>query len=370
MGTALGNLVNLRKCKSKRISSFDRSGGNNDAIRINEGETAVLADISGAGIIRHIWVTYHSEDKMFGRNAILRMYWDGEENPSVQSPIGDFFGQGWGEKYEYVSLPLAASPDSGKAIVSYFSMPFSNGARITVENDSDKPAKAFYFYIDYEEHASIPDDMGRFHAWWNREITVSEDDIEDEWGLFGEPAKNTSDLKNYIFADIEGRGHFAGINYFVHNPGPIWYGEGDDMWAIDGEKWPFSLHGTGTEDFFNTAYGPDKIYSHPYFGLAKVPNRGGWLGKTHCYRFFIEDPICFDKSLKASIEHGHANNLTLDLSTVAYWYQAEPHKIFPALPGRDRRQNMPEIQAGDIHRWRAAWRKSMGGGLLWGNEKP
>ena len=369
MSSTLSDLANFRNCRSKRISCYDRTGGNDDYIKIGAGETAVIAEIKGAGIIRHIWFTYTSEDKMFGRNVILRMYWDDETEPSVLSPIGDFFGQGWGENYEYAALPLSAAPEGGKALISYFSMPFSKGARITVENDSNQPVIAFYYYIDYEEHASISEDTGRFHAWWNREITKPALDIENEWGLLGEPAKNASVDENYSFADIEGKGHFVGLNYYVQNPGPMWYGEGDDMWLIDGEGWPGSLHGTGTEDFFNTSWAPNKVYIHPYFGCAKAPvGRGGWMGKTHNYRFFIEDPICFSKSLKATIEHGHANGLTLDIATVAYWYQAEPHKVFLPVPCKEKRQNMPEIQVADIHQWREAWRQSRGGGLLWGNE--
>lgn len=108
---------------------------------------------------------------------------------------------------------------------------------------------------------------------------------------------------------------------------------------------------------------------HPYFGYARVNEETGWMGRTHCYRFLMESPIAFRKSLLASIEHGHANNLTLDLATVAYWYQVEPHKPFPAVLPRDKRQNMPEIRVTDIHRWRDAWRKQMGEGTLWGNEK-
>lgn len=369
MDSLLSNLSMQRSCKSKRVSSYDRTGGNHDWIHMDAGETAVLADIKGPGIIRHIWITFWEKDPMFRRNGILRMYWDQEAEPSVEAPIGDFFGQGWGENYEYASLPFTASPAEGKALNCYFSMPFSSGARITLENDSELPLNSFYYYVDYEEHDSIPVEAARFHAWWNREVTIPEGDVENEGELFGREGKNTSDARNYLFADIEGKGHFVGLHYFVDNPGVLWYGEGDDMWLLDGEKWPGSLHGTGTEDFFNTAWGPKKVFSHPYFGSPKVSDKTGWMGRTHCYRFFIEDPVCFTRSLKASIEHGHANVLTLDIATVAYWYQTEPHKPFPVFPARNRRQNMPAIEVADIHNWRHAWRKSMGGGCLWGNEK-
>lgn len=368
----LGGISKLQNgIQTKRISSYDRTGGNRDCIQIEPGETSVIADIQGAGIIKHIWITFRSEDPFMRRNSVIRMYWDGEEHPSVESPIGDFFGQGWGEEYSLLSLPFAAAPKQGKALNCYFPMPFQDGAKITIENQSDAAFSSFYYYIDYERHASIPADQGRFHAWWNRELTeVHPPEGETEWGVVAPQGNNLTDKNNYVFANIVGKGHFVGIQYYVDNPGPIWYGEGDDMWIIDGEDWPGSLHGTGTEDFFNSSWCPNELYQHPYFGYARIPNKLGWMGRTHCYRFFLEDPIYFDKSLKASIEHGHDNNLTLDLCTVSYWYQTEPHSKFPAFPDKMLRQNMPEVTYRDVHRWRHAWRESMGGSsLLWGNEK-
>jgi hypothetical protein len=372
MWSPLGGIYQLREqIKTKRISSFDRSGGNADFIPIPAGQAVDIATIPGAGIIKHIWITINTKDPFIRRNAVLRMYWDGEENPSVESPIGDFFGQGWGEEYNFISLPLAAAPVNGRALNSYFPMPFGNGARITIDNQSELDITSFYYYVDYEIHPEVPVSMGRFHARWNRKITeVHPEEGETEWGVIAPQGKNPTDANNYVFADIEGKGHFVGINYYVDSPGPMWYGEGDDMWIIDGDEWPGSLHGTGTEDFFNSSWCPNELYAHPYFGYARIPNKLGWMGRTHCYRFLLEDPIYFEKSLRASIEHGHDNNLTLDLSTVAYWYQTEPHKVFLPLPAKENRVNMPEIQVADVHRWRHEWRKAMGGGTkLWGNER-
>ncbi|MGQ9802066.1 MAG: glycoside hydrolase family 172 protein [Candidatus Saccharicenans sp.] len=364
----LDDLARLKNYQRKRISSYDRSGKNSDALKIQPGETAELARIEGAGIIKHIWITVSCPDPMIRRNAVLRMYWDGEKNPSVECPLGDFFGQGWGEKYNYVSLPLAAAPGGGNALNSYFPMPFSQGALITLENQSDQPIGAFYYYIDYEQHKTLPADLGRFHAFWNRELTEPGPDGENEWSVLGPQSPNLDGARNYLIADIEGKGQFVGINYYVDNPSPMWYGEGDDMFFIDGEKWPPSLHGTGTEDFFNSSWSPKEIYQHPYFGYARVNNETGWLGRTHCYRFFLESPITFEKSLRATIEHGHNNCLALDLVTVAYWYQKEPHKPFPALRPKQERQNLKPIGVVEIHRWRETWRQSQGGGKLWGNE--
>ncbi|MEK3888140.1 glycoside hydrolase family 172 protein [Bacillus sp. FSL K6-3431] len=368
----LGNIYQIKAdIKTKRVSSYDKTGGNSDKIVIESGEISEIANINGAGIVKHIWITIATLDPFIRRNAIIRMYWDGEENPSVESPIGDFFGQGWGEEYNFISLPLAAAPAAGKALNCYFPMPFGNGARITIENQADVNIDSFYFYIDYEVHPSMPQSAGRFHAWWNKELTgVNPKAGETEWGVVGPQGNNKTDEHNYLFADIEGTGHFVGVNYYVDSPGPMWYGEGDDMFMVDGETWPGSLHGTGTEDFFNSSWCPNELYLHPYFGYARVPDKLGWMGRTHCYRFLLEDPIYFNKSLRASIEHGHDNNLTLDLSTVSYWYQTEPHKIFPPIPSKIHRQNMPEITVADVHKWRHEWRRAMGNGSkLWGNEQ-
>jgi hypothetical protein len=373
----LANLAQIVDARSKRISSYDRTGGNGDAIRVPRGETVTLAEMAGAGIVNHIWVTISCADPLHRRHLILRMYWDGQEHPSVEAPIGDFFGQGWGLEYNWQSLPLAAAPQGGKAHVCYFPMPYGQGARIKIENQSSADVDAFYYYIDYEEHTSIPDDLGRFHAWYNQEVTMPESDsgdVENEWSIFGEFAKNPSDRHNYLFCDVEGRGHFVGVNYFVNSPTPVWYGEGDDMFLVDGEAWPGSAHGTGTEDYFNMSWCPREPYSHPYFGFGRVPGHGnaspqfGWLGRTHCYRFHLEDPIRFARSLRASIEHGHANCLTLEIASVAYWYQTLPSKPFPPLPGAEERVPMPELGVVDFHRQRDAWRREKGGGKLWGHE--
>lgn len=374
----LSNLATLVDARSKRISSYDRSGGNEDFISVPAGQKVALAEMQGAGIVKHIWITIASGDELIRRNLVLRMFWDGSEHPSVQCPIGDFFGQGWGMKYNFVSLPLAAAPRDGNALVCYFPMPYGNGARIEVENQGPEDVRSFYYYIDYEEHASMPDDQARFFASYRQELTKPEsyedNDVEAEWELLAPYAKNPSDVNNYLFCECEGTGHFVGLNLYIGNPGPIWYGEGDDMFLVDGEPWPGSAHGTGTEDYFNMSWCPDEHYLHPYFGAARVPGthntspRFGWIGRTHCYRFHLEDPIRFKKSLRASIEHGHANSLTLDLASVAYWYQTMPAKPLPPLPSAEQRIPRTETKPQEIHRWRDEWRKAKGGGGLWGNE--
>ncbi|MDR1162068.1 MAG: DUF2961 domain-containing protein, partial [Tannerellaceae bacterium] len=323
-----GEMYDLAKMKNgvrnRRISSYDQTGNNGDRLTaIKPGETRTIAEISGAGIINHIWITIAPSPERLSRNdIILKMYWDNKSYPSVESPIGPFFGQGWNEQYNYASFPLSAGPGNGTGLSSYFQMPFAFGAKIEIENQSDITIDAFYFYVDYLEMKKLPQDMGRFHAWYNHELTEALPEGETEWGIVGKQDENKDGAENYVFADIKGKGHFVGINYYVHCPSPMWYGEGDDMWFIDGETMP-SLVGTGTEDFFNTSWCPKEAFSHPYFGYPRVNNDIGWLGRTHIYRFFINDPVFFETSLKGTIEHGHANNLTLDLATVAYWYQSE-----------------------------------------------
>lgn len=358
--------------KNKRISSYDRSGGNNDRFEnIPDGERRTLFEVQGAGMINHIWITIAPPPPTLSRNdIILRMYWDGSDEPCVESPIGPFFGQGWDESYNFSSLPLAAGPRTGRGLVSYFVMPFAQGARIEVENNTGRKIDAFYYYVDYLEMDKLPEDMGRFHAWYNNELTEATPDGENEWSLLGPQGKNTTGNDNYLIADLEGKGHFAGVNYYVQSPSPMWYGEGDDMFFIDGESWPSSLHGTGTEDYFNTSWSPNEPFTHPYYGYGRVNDDIGWLGRTHVFRFHITDPVFFEKSLRFSIEHGHNNNLTLSMATVAYWYQTEPHKKFPELISKEDRKPLPFIGVVDIHRWRHEWRKSKGNGAkLWGNEQ-
>lgn len=369
--SAFDSLLRLTNARTKRVSSFDRSGGNADRVTFKSGETFVMADLTGAGKVTHIWITLSSKDLMSRKNLVLRCYWDGQTHPSVEAPLGDFFGQGWGDKYNFVSLPLASAPKDGHALVCYWPMPFGKGARITVENQGPEDIDAFYYYVDYEQLDQLDHDCPRFHAWYNQEVTVPEGGSENEWAVLGPEPQNPSDKFNYLVCECEGKGHFVGLNYYVINPGPMWYGEGDDMFLIDGEPWPGSLHGTGTEDYFNMSWCPDELYCHPYFGCARAPGRGndagrfGWIGKTHLYRFHIEDPVRFQSSLRASIEHGHANVLTLQLASVAYWYQSLPSRPFPPLAAASDRLPLPETGVVEIHRWRDAWRQKSGGPNPW-----
>jgi len=369
--TDLGKLTVVQDdVKTKRVSSYDRSGGNNDRIEhIQPGEKKVIFDVAGAGMINHIWITIAPPPEQLSRNnIIIRMYWDGSEVPSVVSPIGPFFGQGWDESYSFSSLPLAAGPVDGRGLASYWTMPFEKGAKIEIENQNDEEIGAFYYYVDYVEMGSLPINTGRFHAWYNHELTEALEDGENEWSLLGPQGKNPDGADNYLIADIKGKGHYVGVNYYVHCPSPVWYGEGDDMFFIDGEE-KASLHGTGTEDYFNTSWCPKTEFTHPYYGYGRLNNDVGWLGRTHVYRFHISDPVHFSESLRFSIEHGHNNNLTLDLASVAYWYQLPPFNELPPLPDKEARAPKPFIEHYNMHKWRHEWRKNNGNDpQLWGNE--
>ncbi len=329
----LGGLAELRDATSKRASSWDRSGGNADAIPIQPGETATLAEVPGAGSIRHIWVTIASPSNYHLREIVLRMYWDGEAEPSVEAPIGDFFGTGFGAYHSWHSLPITVQ---GRAMNCYFAMPFARGARITATNEGKQPVRSFYYHVDYEQYrdATRVRSQGRFHAQFRRADPTPAVALESSQG------KNLTGRDNYRFMEAEGQGHFVGIVLNIQGYSTGWWGEGDDMFFIDGERWPPSLHGTGLEDYFNNAWGFQDEFNYPFIGYSLKGNRD-FTGMHTMYRFHIQDPVYFHKSLVAGIEHGHANDRADDYSSVAYWYQTEPHKKLEALPPVGKRMPHP-----------------------------
>lgn len=338
----LSGLATLREARSQRASSWDRTGKNRDYITIEAGQTAVLADIAGAGCIRHIWFTIGCDDRLYLRKLVLRMYWDGETTPSVETPVGDFFGVGHGVAAHYVSLPLNMTCAPGRqqraGMNSYFPMPFASGARITIENQCALPVNSFYYYIDYEGLPSVTADQGRFHAQFLSETPCQAIPYADR----GQEI-NLDAAENYVILDAAGKGHFVGCllnidNWNAFHQRHTWYGEGDDMIFIDSDTWPPSLHGTGTEDYFCEAWGfPSGAYAGPYHGVSLGSDTAEWGGKWSLYRFHIEDPVHFKERLRVTIEHGHANDQGNDYSSVAYWYQTEPHKPFAPLPPSEAR---------------------------------
>lgn len=354
---ATNDITRIVTGRSRRESSWDQTGGNDDCIRIEPGETRVLADISGPGKITHIYFTMIDPDIFDYRDAVLRMYWDGEETPSVEVPLGDFFGIGHCMARRYSSLMMAVNPGCGpedqarnNGFNCYFPMPFATGARIELENQSARVLGGIlgrlWYHIDYEVYDNPPpEDVGRFHAQWRREnpTTVGEIKMNPDRGSY--PGINIGGEDNYVMLEAQGQGHIAGLFLQVDNLQGGWYGEGDDMLFIDGDTWPPSQHGTGSEEVFGGGACPDREYAGIHSGFVLIENEGGesFKGKNAMYRWYTQDPIRFNKSVRMSIEHGHANDFENDYASVVYWYQKEPHAAFPVLPAvGDRRPHMAE----------------------------
>src|SRR5579859_636621 len=334
--TWLSTLPQAKDYVQRRASSYDRSGGNADARTIAPGETLTLMDESGPGIISHVWVTIACDDPHHLKALVLRMYWDGESSPSVETPIGDFFGLGLGDYFLYQSLPLSVGSD--KALNSFFPMPFQKHARITVTNDGAQKVDAFYFNIDYRIYNKpLLADQLYFHAQY-RQATPAPG-WTNQWRSNGDPLvqkKNLNGEGNYIWLEAAGRGHFVGVTMSVLQNQDDWWGEGDDMFFVDGEKTP-SINGTGSEDYFLGAW---DFGGHAFaYGLYGAPVVGQEVagGRSSVYRFHLDSPIPFTQSLRATIEHGHGNHRSDNFFSVAYWYQTEPHAAFPALPSVEQR---------------------------------
>ncbi|HSD64803.1 MAG TPA: glycoside hydrolase family 172 protein, partial [Ignavibacteriaceae bacterium] len=290
-----------------QISSYDTTGGNNDRITLTDGEKVVLANLKGPGIISRIWCTIDSRDPYFLRRIVLRIYWDDEQDPSVEVPIGDFFGTG----FQYKNYISAYTGMSSGGYYSYFPMPFNKSAKIEVENQTGQDVYAFYYQIDYQKlEKPLDRDVGYFHSYWNREI-------------------RTNKKENYVILNAEGRGQFVGVNMSMQGYNQnLWFLEGDEMVYVDNEITP-SIHGTGTEDFFTSGwYFSNGEYSSPYNGLIIKDDS---LSRIAAYRFQVGDAIPFKKSILFTIEHGHSNEEIADYSSTAFWYQKEPHKKFPPI---------------------------------------
>lgn len=338
-----------RPGKRMRASSYDRTGGNFDFYGLTGGAKKEIFNVESPGCITHIWMTMgtypYRPEALLERKVVLRMYWDGEAQPSVEVPIGDFFGMGHGMSKNFVSAPLTMCPQGGRGYNCYFPMPYETAARIEVENQSDDEMM-LYFYIDYEEYTQPPSSPLRFHAQWRRELTKGIDDTGMSADAFQFDGYNSSIDGNYVILKARGQGHYVGCNINIHNLRHTnkmnWPGEGDDMIIIDDEPWPPRLHGTGCEDYFGTAFCPTEEYCAPYNGVI-LPGGENWSGKITYYRYHIEDPVMFDSSIKVTVEHGHNNNRSDDYSSTAYWYQAEPHMHHPLLPV-EQRLPLPDVE--------------------------
>ena len=362
LGMGLGNLSRLSKAQTRSVSPENFTGEKGKAamstdgpalsaardlgqgwkvspyVRVPAGETFVMADVKGEGAIQQIWLTPAGT----WRHAILRIYWDGEAEPSVECPVGDFFACGWGQYAQVSSLPVCVNP--GSAFNCYWEMPFRKGFKMTIENIAAKPRTGeapttnqftVYYQVNYTL-TDVPDDAAYFHAQFRRVNPLPFKDV-------------------YTILDgVKGQGHYVGtyMAWGVHNNG--WWGEGELKFYMDGDsKFP-SIAYTGTEDYFCGSYdfdakAPDgsiqyREFTTPYAGLPQVIRGDGHyqvMQRFGLYRWHIMDPVRFEKDFKVTIQAlgwqsgGRYLPLQDDMASVAFWYQTEPHAKFPKLPERD-----------------------------------
>lgn len=348
LGMHLGNLARLSNAVTRSISAENFTGakgqggmaavGSPSARELGQGwkvspcievpakETVTIAEINGSGAIQHIWITVHPT---WWRRLVLRIYWDDEPTPSVEVPLGDFFANGWCTRCNITSLAIAVNPAGG--FNSYWEMPFRQGARITVENLWDEPAGGFFYQITYTL-TEVPADVGYFHAQWRRSNPL--------------PYKTVHTL----LEGVRGQGQYVGtyLAWGVNNNG--WWGEGEIKFYLDGDQDFPTICGTGTEDYFGGAWnfehpqGQYGQFSSPYSGMPQVIKPDGLYVSNQrfgLYRWHITDPIRFQDDLRVTIQAlgwrsgGRYLPLQDDIASTAFWYQAEPHAPFPALPERD-----------------------------------
>lgn len=346
----LDTLTVTREGTSGRVSSAaPEAWSNRDNKWVKPGDTLTIADLKGPGVIRHIWLTFaesrpswlSKEGAADPSEIVLRMYWEGSEEPAVEAPLGDFFAAGFGRRAEVVSTPIIVQ--GGDSYNCFWAMPFERSARITVTNESTKPLAALYYQVDYTHEPALPEHTAHFCAQYRQEFPT-------EMG------------RDYLIADIAGRGHYVGTVMSVRSRSPQWFGEGDDKFSIDQDpQSPAALgptmQGTGTEDYFLNAWGMEKG-TYSCFGVSQLS--GEWLGDLGnsgtMYRWHLADPVRFQKSLRVTIEHngwmsadetttgkveGHVERRD-DFATVAFWYQEGQPRRFATLPSATARK-LPEI---------------------------
>ena len=289
-------------------------------ITLPAGSTTVLADIDGPGIINHIWLTV--TERAY-RDCVLRFYWDDEASPSVEVPLGDFFANGHGLRYNVNSIPIAVNPSGG--FNSYWPMPFRKHCRITIENQHWVDIPGFYYQITYSL-TEVPENALYFHAQWRRSMTTRE-----------RP-------EHVILDGVKGRGHYVGTFLAWTQLSDGWWGEGEIKFYIDGDTEYPTICGTGTEDYFGGAWGfGGETYSTAFLGYPLYKKEPGTVPKHGLYRWHILDPIRFERELKVTIQalgwwpNRKFQPLTDDIASTAYWYQSEPHQEFPKLPSIEER---------------------------------
>lgn len=336
----LSNLPHIQNRKTGRFSSWDTSGRNTDVWLVPAQASVVLADIAGPAQITHIWMTQLDHY----RECLLKITYDDAPYPSVLVPLGDFFCLGHSLVNSFQSALFSASTNfpyqfnKPCALNGYVPMPFAKRAVVELVNESDQDHRQ-YFYVDYETLEEFGPNTGYFHAefrrvnpfgGWASEIGVNtpEADIPNKERLAWE--------SNYVILETKGRGHYIGCNLSVTNFTGNWWGEGDDMIWVDGYKWPPDLHGTGSEDYFNQAWGMQpnaflrngsSIFEGGTIPTPEIELYRGNSGYQTSYNFHLENPVRFTAEIKVTIEVGHANHLANEVSSTAYWYAQRPTQV-------------------------------------------
>ncbi len=324
--------------RSLKQSSHDPTGGNRDAWPIPAGEQKEIFSATGAGAITHIWFTISAQSALHLKELVLRAYWDGQPRPSVEVPIGDFFGLNLGDYVHFESEYIGCSP--GQSLNSWFSMPYRTGARLTVTNEGSRDVGSFYSNIDYLTMRTLPADALYFHAQYRQAVPNVAQQLADGW--------NPDGATNYVYAETRGAGQLMGVTLGIIQNAEGWPGEGDDMIFIDNPAIP-TIIGTGSEDYFLGSWNfggrsNARPFAHRQYGapLIQSPERVG--GRYCCYRFHGDNPITFSRYLRHTMEHGHANNRHDNFYSCCYWYQDRPYTDFPALPPVDERR--PTVSPG------------------------
>jgi len=316
--------------RSLKQSTYDRSGGNDDARPIAPGGTLEVFNAHGSGVITHVWFTIAAQSSEHLKELVLRAWWDGHDRPSVECPIGDFFGLNLGQYVHYESAYLACSP--GKSLNCYFAMPYRQAARMTVENQGREDVESFYSNIDYQEVSALPNDVLYFHAQYRQAAPCTP--VRSD-------GHNLNGRDNYVFCETRGRGHLMGVTLGVLQNAEGWWGEGDEMIFVDDESKPL-INGTGSEDYFLGSWdfgGRDTAtpFAHHFYGAPLIMAGERTGGRYCCYRWHGDNPVTFTRYLKHTIEHGHANDRGDNFFSAAYWYQTQPFTDFPPLPSAAKR---------------------------------
>ncbi|MFQ3549784.1 MAG: glycoside hydrolase family 172 protein [Armatimonadota bacterium] len=316
--TMLSNIYLAKDYEFDRVCSLHPAGPDGKEV-MQPGEIREIANIEGPGIISHLWFTLSRQTDYVLKDCVLRIYWDDEENPSVECPIGEFFGLGHGKYYDVRSIPFETGNKRGYNC--FFPMPFKKRCRITFENSPNHSLRRLFYHINYKKVEKLPDDALYFFAQYRQ-------------------AKPTGGNENYVILEAEGRGHFVGLFYYNRTNSRGWWGDGGEHIEIDGRM----IDATGQEDYFGQGWSfgvgeNGHRFGSPLYESATKPE----LADNSFYRFHLEDPIPFKKTFRMTMRHGAVNERTDDYSTVAFWYQTLPFKKFPELPkAEDRYPSRPD----------------------------